>query len=171
VVPPVDAAVVIRRAGPDDWRAHRELRLRALATEPWAFGSTLRREQGFPEDQWKGRLGRDSPTSPSATWVAVDSADQLIGTVASARLEGAFHLFAMWVAPERRREGIAGRLLDAALAWVEQLAPGSPVQLEVNPRAIAAVRLYTSRGFRPTGRFAPLEHSPSERVEEMVRPG
>jgi ribosomal protein S18 acetylase RimI-like enzyme len=176
VTSPLDAGTRIRRVVPTDWQAYRDLRLRALSTEPWAFGSTLHREQGFTEAQWRERLTRgsrsnDSTDAPSATWVAVDLEDRFLGMVASARVSGTFHIFAMWVAPERRGQGLAGRLLDEALAWVEKLAPGGQVHLDVNPRAVAAVKLYESRGFRSTGRTERLEHTPSEQVQEMIRPG
>jgi ribosomal protein S18 acetylase RimI-like enzyme len=161
----------VRRVESDDWRSFREIRLRALETEPWAFGSTHLRESGFSESQWRERITRNSADSPAATWAAVDRTDLFLGIVASARVGGTFHIFAMWVAPERRGQGIAGRLLDEALSWVERVAPGSPVQLEVNPRAIPAVRLYESKGFRATGKFTAVEHTPSERVQEMIRPG
>lgn len=161
----------IRRVEPEDWDGFRQIRLRALATEPWAFGSTFARESGFAEEQWKQRIARNSPTSPSATWAAIDSSARFVGIVASARVDGTFHIFAMWVAPELRGVGIAGRLLDTALEWIRDLAPESPVQLEVNPRAVAAIRLYESRGFRSTGKTSTLEHTPSEQILEMVRPG
>jgi len=163
--------VRVRRVEPSDWRDYREVRLRALATEPWAFGSTFLRESGFPESRWREMIARNSAESPEATWAAVDPSDRFLGIVASARVDGTFHIFAMWVAPERRGQGIAGRLLDAALSWVEDVAPGSPVRLEVNPRAVAAVRLYESRGFTATGRSTTLDHTPNERVQEMIRPG
>jgi ribosomal protein S18 acetylase RimI-like enzyme len=166
----VDPLVRIRRVEPAEWKAYRDLRLEALRSDPLAFGSTLEREQGFSEEQWRDRITRDSPVSPSATWAAVDRADGFVGIVVAARVDGAFHVFAMRVAPELRRKGIGGRLLDAALEWVDRVAPGNEIWLEVNPREVAAVGLYGSRGFRPTGRTSALEHSPGERVNEMIRP-
>jgi ribosomal protein S18 acetylase RimI-like enzyme len=165
------AKVRVRRAETADWASYRDIRLKALESEPWAFGSTLLREREYSETRWRERVARDSADSPTATWAAVDEGDRFVGIVVAARVEGTFHIFAMWVAPERRGQGIAGDLLDAALAWIERMAPGSPVVLEVNPRAVAAVRLYMSRGFRATGKFTTLDHTPSERVQEMIRPG
>lgn len=164
------SGVRIRRAESAEWKPYRDLRLEALRSDPLAFGSTFERETGFTEDQWRDRIARDSPASPSATWVAVDGAERFQGMVVAARVEGVFHLFAMWVAPDLRRRGIGRRLLDAAIEWVGGVAPRNAIVLEVNPRAVAAVRLYESRGFRVTGKSSALDHSPGERVHEMVRP-
>ena len=56
----------IRRARPEEWPVYRQVRLTALAEAPYAFMSTLEREQGFGEDIWRQRLG--SPTA--ATFLA-----------------------------------------------------------------------------------------------------
>ncbi len=162
-------AARIRRVEPEDWQSYRALRLRALGSDPLAFGSTLERERDFTEDRWRDRIARGSPSAPSSTWAAVDATQRFVGMVVAARVDDAFHIFAMWVAPEVRREGLGGRLLDAALAWVEIVAPGSDVQLEVNPSQEAAVHLYRSRRFEPTDRSSPLDHSPGERLVEMIR--
>jgi ribosomal protein S18 acetylase RimI-like enzyme len=164
-------SVRIRRAEIEDWASCRDLRLRALASEPWAFGSTLERERSFTELEWKQRIAREGPEAPAATWIAETAPGPAVGMVSAALLDGRFHIFAMWVAPERRREGIAGRLLDAALGWIAETGPGIRIELQVNLRAVAARRLYSSRGFRSTGRSEPLPHTPTERIEEMVRPG
>jgi ribosomal protein S18 acetylase RimI-like enzyme len=166
----IGRAVGVRRVTPEDWEAYRELRLRALESDPLAFGSTLQREQGFTEERWKERLAGVPPSLPSVTWAAVDTSGRFIGMVAAARVGSAFHIFAMWVAPEVRGRGIGGRLLDAALSWIDREAPGGHVKLEVNSRQVAAVRLYRSRRFQATGTSSALEHAPGERTIEMIRP-
>jgi ribosomal protein S18 acetylase RimI-like enzyme len=164
---PAPTPISVRRVGEPEWERFRELRFRALREDPLAFGSTLEREEHFPEELWRERMA--APTS--SYWIAADPDDRFVGMAVAARLEGEYHIFSMWVEPERRGAGLGGRLLDAALAWVEESTAGAPVRLDVNPRQVAAVRLYRSRGFRATGRSEPLGHSPNETVEAMVRPG
>lgn len=45
-------AVLVRRLLPDEWRAYRAIRLRALADAPEAYGSTLARGEGLPDETW-----------------------------------------------------------------------------------------------------------------------
>lgn len=106
----------------------------------------------------------------SATWAALDGTDPFAGIVVAARIDGTFHLFAMWVAPELRRRGIGSRLLDVAIAWINEVAPGRAFQLEVNPHEAAAVHLYESKRSRSTGKSSPLGLTPGEEIHEMVRP-
>ena len=46
----------IERLGPDDWQEFREIRLRALADAPTAFGMTLADAEQQTEDAWRARL-------------------------------------------------------------------------------------------------------------------
>jgi ribosomal protein S18 acetylase RimI-like enzyme len=162
--------LAIRQVTPDEWPAYREVRLRSLREDPRAFGSTLAREAPFAESLWRERIGGGGSGRRSATWVCVDRTGAFVGSLTAAVVDGAFRLFAMWVAPEVRRQGAGGRMLDAALAWVGAIDPQAEVLLEVNPDESAAVRLYESRGFRFTGRTSPLDHTPGLVVREMKRP-
>ena len=164
------SAIVIRPVQGEEWQQYRDLRLNALESDPLAFGSTLRREQGFAPEVWKDRISQGRQTLVSCTWVAVNAAGRFVGTTAAVDMEGRVHIFAMWVDPEYRDVGIGGRLLDAALTWIRETHPARAVVLDVNPRQIAAVRLYESRGFRSTGSSSPLPHTPGERTIEMTLP-
>ena len=51
----------IERLGPDDWQEFREIRLRALADAPTAFGMTLADAEQQTEDTWRARLDQGDP--------------------------------------------------------------------------------------------------------------
>lgn len=51
-----ELAASVRRLRADEWTIYRELRLRALAESPDAFGSTLELEEGKPDEHWMERV-------------------------------------------------------------------------------------------------------------------
>ena len=148
---------MIRRLAAEEWPRARDLRVRALSTDPGAFGSTVAREQGLPPEEWHARL------TDSAWLVAHHDA----GLVVLGRDDdGVRTLLSMWVDPGSRGTGVADDLVRAALA----LAPGEPVRLWVVEGNRAAQRLYARHGFAPTGRRAPLPRAPDVVQVELARP-
>jgi hypothetical protein len=79
---PVEAPGVmnleVRRIRPDEGLNLRAIRLRALRDAPMAFGSTLAREEAFPESVWHDRAAGGASGTESATFVAQEGA-QWIG--------------------------------------------------------------------------------------------
>ncbi len=70
----------------------------------------------------------------------------------------AFHVFAMWVAPEARGQGLGRRLVDEIEAWVRSVG-GRAVRLSVTDQAEAAAALYRSAGYEPDGRRDESRHT------------
>jgi GNAT superfamily N-acetyltransferase len=108
--------VRVRRIRPDEAHALRDVRLRALADEPLAFGSTQAREAAYPAEQWAA-WARDSADGPTqATYFATVEPDDgtpvgMAFAVVHADDATLAHLFAMWVAPEARGTGAGGALV------------------------------------------------------------
>lgn len=147
----------MRRLGPDDWRLWRDLRLAALAESPRAFGSTLEREAGYTERQWRDWL------HPARGLKAVADHDAgLVGAWVPDDRHGAVELYSLWVDPGHRGRGVAGLLVEEALAW----AGDRRVDLWVVEGNDAATRLYVRHGFRPTGERQP--HPTFEGVVERA---
>ena len=173
--PAAPAGIRIRRFTAREWPAYRALRLRSLADAPMAFGSSLAAEEAWAHELWMARLtaaavsGRDCPlvaesagsTKSAGSTDAAGSAETnrallgLLWAKCDADDAGVVNLFQMWVAPEARGRGVAGALLDEALAWARTI-DARLVQLGVVCDNSAAVQLYTRAGFRKVGALAPI---------------
>lgn len=155
----------IVRAAERDWERVREIRLRALADAPSAFGSRFEDEREKPESLWRGRLAnRDA-----ATFLAVDE-DRAIGLVAVFFEDvGRAHLVSMWVSPEARREGIGRALAETVVDWARRNG-ADIVELWVTETNEPARRLYDRCGFAFTGGRQPLPSDPTSHELEMRRP-
>jgi len=143
----------LRRLGRDDWTDLREIRLRSLADAPDAFASTLERERGFTEADWRRRL--DGPV------YVVD--DPLPVAVGGAFDSGAtLHVWGMWTDPAHRGRGHARAILDALIP------AGTRAQLDVNVANDGARTAYERYGFVGTGELEPLRPGSDQRVERML---
>lgn len=156
--------VPVRRASGDDWMAYRDLRLRALAETPWAYGSTLEREQGFSEETWRSRL------TTNLTFVA-GTGDRLVGT-ATGYVDpegpvGTVSLVAMYVEPGTRGSGCAHALIEAVVRASEEVG-ARRVRLDVTADNTRAARCYRRYGFTVTGRKQTLPRSPEVTEVEMA---
>jgi dihydropteroate synthase len=143
--------VVIREARADEWREWRELRLRALADTPDAFGETLATARAKDEATWRSftapqpdklRLLAERDGVPVGMCVPVIADDQRRA-----------NLYAMWVAPEARGSGVGQALVDTALRWCRSQAA---LEVELRVTGDGAKRMYERCGFRDTGERLPL---------------
>src|SRR4029450_9812915 len=129
---------------------YRDLRLRALADSPDAFGSTLALEQGQPDADWSARLRSGAESSTSLPLVAEIRAEAV--GLAWARVDSTqpdvVYLYQMWVDPTARRSGVGRMLLDAAIAWATG-ANARFLRLSVTWGDTPAARLYAASGFGP----------------------
>jgi predicted GNAT family acetyltransferase len=148
---------VLRRLTPDDWAVLRDVRLRALADSPDAFGSTLEREQPFNEKEWRRRSVRP-------VWVAeVDG--RPVAMAGAFSNDGVLQVWGMWTDPDHRGRGVARALLDRLLG--QAVAQGSPAALHVNTTNAGARAFYESYGFVGTGELEPLRPGSEQRIELM----
>ena len=144
----------------EDWAQLRAARLAALAEAPYAFSSTLAREQNFTEQTWRDRAGSGH------TFGAWDC-DSIVGLATGFPEAGGWHLVGMWVSPKVRGCGVADRLV-AAVCGLAAEAGAASVTLwvtEVNGRARAFYRRF---GFVPTGRRQPVRPDQPDHWEEEL---
>ena len=140
-----------------DWATLRDLRLRALADAPDAFGSTLEAEEKMSEADWIGRAAPPADSPPCINLI-VELDEEPVG-LAYACLDaadpGRADLYAMWVDPSTRRSGFGRAIVDRVADWA--LSAGAErLVLEVTEGNQAARGLYERTGFVPTGERSPL---------------
>jgi len=100
--------VHVRRIRSDEWEVLRELRLRALADAPLAFGSTFAAERDQPAEFWQNHARRGATEAGRATYVVVDERGALRGLATGAtdkETASVAHLYSMYVDPPLRRGG------------------------------------------------------------------
>jgi GNAT superfamily N-acetyltransferase len=158
----------IRTLAPHEWGIYRDLRLRALADSPDAFGSTLAEEQDRSDAEWLRRLASGADSRANLPLVA-EIRDEPIG-LAWGRIETSdpevAALYQMWVAPSHRGLGAGQMLLEAVIAWA-RARNASYIDLSVTCGDRPARRLYERAGFKPRGEPQPLRPGSTLLVQPM----
>jgi GNAT superfamily N-acetyltransferase len=155
---------VVRATAADAARV-RAVRLCALEDSPDAFGSTLAENACMSPMEWIHRLADPA----AATFLAViDGADvgMVVGRPHDEHRDAA-GLYGMWVAPDRRREGLGRELIEAVLGWARAVGYRR-IYLDVADGNAAAVATYAALGFALTGRTGTLP-PPRDHVLEHER--
>lgn len=167
-------AVTIRELEPHEWQLLRELRLAALQDAPTAFGSTYAAECDLTDAQWQDRAKLWTASGRSTAFIAL-AGDNGVGLVSvtldadSPPTNRLTRVYSMWVAPSARSQGVGRALMTHVLAWAERMH--SPTtKLHVTSTNTAAVNLYQSIGFSPTGHREPHRAYPDLEMLEMSKP-
>jgi GNAT superfamily N-acetyltransferase len=115
--------VRIRLVTREEWQRARELRLRALADAPDAFGSTRERERGLGHSGWIDWIeGWEGATN---VMFVAERDEGWIGMALGSRTgdEAEAHLYGMWVEPAWRARGVGAKLVERVLSWARRGAP------------------------------------------------
>lgn len=159
---------MIRTLAAHEWQLYKDLRLRALADAPYAFGRTLTEALQMPDPEWARRLsaGADSRwnlplvaevagEAVGLTWGHIDETDPLTA-----------YLYQMWVSPGSRGLGAGKLLVQAVIDWVRENG-ACTLKLGVTQGNRPAWRLYTRAGFEPTGSSQPLRKGSALQEQPM----
>jgi len=152
-----------------EWKSYRDLRLRALADSPNAFGSTLAEELGRSDAEWSSRLGSGNDLYLDLPLVA-DVNREPIG-LAWGRIDRSnpdvANLYQMWVTPSFRQHGIGQLLLEKVIEWARE-NNAKYLDLVITYKDSPAMRLYARMGFKPVGK--PQSFRPdSELLDQSMR--
>lgn len=152
----------------DEYDLLRELRLRMLEDAPDAFTITAESERGKPMTWWRDRMASTWSDPKRLALVAERDGDP-VGSVLG--VIDAFdrtlaHLYALWVDPKARREGVGAALVDAICDWARERG-ATVIELSVTVGNVGATRLYERAGFEDTGEREPLRAGSELRLMKM----
>lgn len=154
------------------WQRVREMRIKALARDPLAYGARAEIEAEYPETHWRETITLDR-------WVLLSLGDRDVAIAAvsdhmpelvaqqCADPRGAW-IYGCWVDPDWRGRGLAGELLDQGdrLA-VERGLPR--IGLGVFVTNVAARRVYERLGLCALGEPLRSVRRPEEFYQPMTR--
>ena len=159
----------IRELERREWALYRELRLRALAESPDAFGRKLVDELARSDADWI-RLTESVTTPGGQVMLVAEEAGRPLGLafgIFDKERAKTGHVGGMWVDPGARGRGAGRALLDAAIAWARSRGLGR-LELWVTQGNSPAVRLYERAGFADTGRKDVLASNPALQTIQMA---
>ena len=142
-------SVAVRRLGPADYDALRELRLESLRRHPGFFAADPQQEAAMPKEEWLRRLA-------SAVSFGGFVEGKLSGLLVFSRstrpkLAHTGDLGAMYVRDEARGSGLADALMNAVIDHAATVV--EQIRLTVNAENARAIRFYERHGFRQIGRI------------------
>lgn len=151
----------IRRIRSHEGAPLREVRLRALRTDPDAFAASHNQASSRDDHVWD-QIAATAAEGHEEIIFVIEGEDRfagMVGAFARADEPATRNLYGMWVAPEVRGSGLGVGLVDAVVDWSRE-AGAEEVKLWVVETNGPAVRLYRRAGFVPTGEAQPLPSNP-----------
>jgi RimJ/RimL family protein N-acetyltransferase len=111
--------IAVRQLTVDDWRSMREIRLKALQSDPLVFGSNYEKESKMTEDDWKSRLQADY----NAVFMLFDGEKPIGMTSVGVDREDASGktalLWGTWLEPEYRGRGLSALIYKTRIEWAK----------------------------------------------------
>jgi ribosomal-protein-alanine acetyltransferase len=138
-----------------------DARYRIRSAVPADAAALVAIERRAFSDPWSEASFREALASSWSFGLVVEMGRGLAGYLIGRELAGSGEVLNLAVAPEFRRRGIGGALLEAGVAALRRRKVDE-VFLEVRESNISAQALYVGHGFRPVGQRAAYYRNPRE---------
>jgi ribosomal protein S18 acetylase RimI-like enzyme len=143
---------MIRLLAPADAAVYRQLRLKALSSDPKAFLSSVEFEEKIPLIDFANKLFRNATPPVYGFYGYLNQENALAGYIHLAN-EWIFKrrhiatLNELYILPDFRRQGIAAGLIKHCFSLLKNISGKEQVELHVNSGNFQAVKLYQKLGF------------------------
>jgi ribosomal-protein-alanine N-acetyltransferase len=134
-----------------------EIRLRRLVYSD--LPAVLAIERRSFQTPWSLAMFVLELSKPSGICLAATAEDDLVGYLVCSRYADVWHLMNVAVTPQRRREGIASRLLERLF---DEAGEDARYTLEVRTSNRSAIAMYERFGFRAAGHRRRYYHDNGE---------
>lgn len=147
----LNSKIEIVQLAPDNWKLLKDMRLKALQTDPLAFGRTYEEESGLSEEDWKAKL-----TDPDVEWFFSKKDGKFVAMAGIHFLkrkvvEHKAEINGVFVDPEYRKQGVGEDLMRNLLAKLRANPKIVKIDLQVCAVQESAVKMYEKLGFRTVG--------------------
>ncbi|MBA3497775.1 MAG: ribosomal protein S18-alanine N-acetyltransferase [Gemmatimonadales bacterium] len=112
-------------------------------------------------DPWSEASFHEALVSPWTFGLVAEAGRGMAGYLIAREVAGTGEVLNLAVAPDLRRRGVGGALLEAGLSALRRRKVDE-VFLEVRESNISAQALYVGHGFRPVGQRAAYYRNPKE---------
>ena len=139
--------IEIKKLASSRWKDYRALRLEALKNDPIAFGSSYNEEIKLSNNEWKRRI-------KNSLFALLN--DKPIGTIVyifenKTKTKHIANIYGVYVKKEYRGQGVGKKLVESAISLIKKNKNIIKINLNVNPKQKAAVKLYKKYGFKTIG--------------------
>lgn len=140
--------IKIKQLNENDWREFREIRLRALLSDPKVFGSHYEREKNYSKQDWKEWVGAnnqaifficDDEITIGMTGIYIPQ-DTVTKTTAV--------LWGSWLEPDYRRKGISELMYKARIDWARSQPELKRIEVSHRESNVASKFANQKHGFQ-----------------------
>jgi RimJ/RimL family protein N-acetyltransferase len=153
--------IIVRQFIPHEWQIYKQIRLKALQTDPSVFGSTYDETITQPDIYWRERL-----ENPDNGIFGIFHGEILIGMTGiyiEDKASGEAWLGSSWLEKEWRNKGLSKKLFDARLKWARQHSALKDLLVAHKEHNISSRQAILKQGFQ----FDRLDNIQSELVYKM----
>ena len=140
--------ISIKQIGKNDWKDFRNIRLKALKSDPEVFGSHYEKEKNYTKQDWQEWVGAkdqavffiyddEKPIGMTGIFVPQDTVEKSKAV-----------LWGSWLEPEYRRKGMSEMMYKSRIEWAKQQPEIRRIEVTHRKSNVASKYAIQKHGFK-----------------------